>query len=190
MNSLKLIKKEIKYPVIFAVLSVLFFYSNLTFSYLQMGDVILWEIKNIKEAIANSNAYFWNNAYFTIATSSTVPLHPKSLLIAIFPVNIYPQISVMFHITIMGYGLFWFLREKKLSIKASMFGAIALMFSNAMITLILPGHLGKFETYSYFPFVLYFLSKAMNNEKWTDFFFAGAFLGIAFLGGASDEINE
>ena len=186
MNSLKLFKKEIKYPAIFAVLSVLFFYSNLTFSYLQMGDVILWEIKNIKEAIANSNAYFWNNAYFTIATSSTVPLHPKSLLIAIFPVNIYPQISVMFHITIMGYSLFLFLREKKLSIKASMFGAIALMFSNAMITLILPGHLGKFETYSYFTFVLYFLSKAMNKEKWTDFFFAGAFLGIAFLGGALD----
>ena len=186
MNSLKLFKKEIKYPVIFAVLSVLFFYSNLTFSYLQMGDVILWEIKNIKDAIASANAYFWNNAYFTIATSSTVPLHPKSLLIAIFPVNIYPQISVMFHITIMGYGLFWFLREKKLSIKASMFGAIALMFSNSIITLILPGHLGKFETYSYFPFVLYFLSKAMDNEKWTDFFFTGAFLGIAFLGGALD----
>lgn len=186
MNSLKLIKKEIKYPIIFAALSILFFYSNLTFSYLQMGDVILWEIKNIKDAIANGNFYFWNNAYFTIATSSTVPLHPKSLLIALLPVNIYPQVSVMFHITIMGYGLFLFLREKKLSIKASMFGAIALMFSNSIITLILPGHLGKFETYCYFPFVLYFLSKAMNNEKWSDFFFTGAFLGIAFLGGALD----
>ena len=186
MNLLKPLKREIIYFVIFAILSILFFYSNLTFSYLQMGDVILWEIKNIKEAIANGNFYFWNNAYFTIATSSTVPLHPKSLLIALLPVNIYPQVSVMFHITIMGYGLFLFLREKKLSIKASMFGAIALMFSNSIITLILPGHLGKFETYCYFPFVLYFLSKAMNNEKWTFFFFTGAFLGIAFLGGALD----
>ena len=165
MNSLKLIKKEIKYPIILAALSVLFFYSNLTFSYLQMGDVILWEIKNIKDAIANGNVYFWNNAYFTIAASSTVPVHPKSLLMFLLPVNVYPQVSVMFHITIMGYGLFWFLREKKLSVKASMFGAIALMFSNAMITLILPGHLGKFETYCYFPFVLYFLSKAMNNNE-------------------------
>ena len=186
MNLLKPLKREIIYFVIFAILSILFFYSNLTFSYLQMGDVILWEIKNIKEAIANGNFYFWNDAYFTIATSSTVPLHPKSLLIALLPVNIYPQVSVMFHITIMGYGLFLFLREKKLSIKASMFGAIALMFSNSIITLILPGHLGKFETYCYFPFVLYFLSKAMNNEKWSDFFFTGAFLGIAFLGGALD----
>ena len=60
MNSLKLIKKEIKYPIILAALSVLFFYSNLTFSYLQMGDVILWEIKNIKYAIANGNIYFKN----------------------------------------------------------------------------------------------------------------------------------
>ncbi|WP_241210455.1 hypothetical protein [Brachyspira hampsonii] len=128
-------------------------------------------IKNIKDAILNGNLYFWNNAYFTIASSSTVPIHPKSLLIALLPNNIYPQVSIMFHITIMGYGLFLFLREKKLSINASIFGAVALMFSNAIITLILPGHLGKFETYCYFPFVLYFLSKAMNTEKWIHFFF-------------------
>ncbi|KLI35005.1 hypothetical protein SZ50_04375 [Brachyspira hyodysenteriae] len=183
---MKSLKKEIIYPIIFALLSILFFYSNLTFSYLQMGDVILWDIKNIKDAIFNGNLYFWNNAYFTIAAPSTVPIHPKSLLIALLPNNIYPQVSIMFHITVMGYGLFLFLREKKLSIKASMFGAIALMFSNAIITLILPGHLGKFETYCYFPFVLYFLSKAMNTEKWIHFLFTGAFLGIAFLGGALD----
>lgn len=183
---MKSLKKEIIYPIIFALLSILFFYSNLTFSYLQMGDVILWDIKNIKDAIFNGNLYFWNNAYFTIAAPSTVPIHPKSLLIALLPNNIYPQVSIMFHITVMGYGLFLFLREKKLSIKASMFGAIALMFSNAIITLILPGHLGKFETYCYFPFVLYFLSKAMNTEKWIHFLFTGAFLGIAFLSGALD----
>ena len=183
---MKSLKKEIIYPIIFALLSILFFYSNLTFSYLQMGDVILWDIKNIKDAIFSGNLYFWNNAYFTIAAPSTVPIHPKSLLIALFPNDIYPQVSIMFHITVMGYGLFLFLREKKLSIKAAMFGAVALMFSNAIITLILPGHLGKFETYCYFPFVLYFLSKAMNTEKWIYFFFTGAFLGIAFLGGALD----
>ena len=183
---MKSLKKEITYPVIFILLSILFFYSNLTFSYLQMGDVILWDIKNIKDAIFSGNLYFWNNAYFTIASSSTVPIHPKALLIALFPNEIYPQMSIIFHIAVMGYGLFLFLREKKLSIKASMFGAIALMFSNAIITLILPGHLGKFETYCYFPFVLYFLSKAMNTEKWIHFFFTGAFLGVAFLGGALD----
>lgn len=183
---MKSLKKEIIYPIIFVLLSILFFYSNLTFSYLQMGDVILWDIKNIKDAISNGTLYFWNNAYFTIASSSTVPIHPKSLLMALLPTEIYPQTTVILHIAIMGYGLFLFLREKKLSIKAAMFGAVALMFSNAMITLILPGHLGKFETYCYFPLVLFFLSKAMNTEKWIHFFFTGAFLGIAFLGGALD----
>ncbi|WP_295160635.1 hypothetical protein [uncultured Brachyspira sp.] len=183
---MKSLKKEIIYPIIFALLSILFFYSNLTFSYLQMGDVILWDIKNIKDAILSGNLYFWNNAYFTTASSSTVPIHPKSLLIAFLPNNIYPQASIMLHIAVMGYGLFLFLREKKLSSKAAMLGSIALMFSNAVITLILPGHLGKFETYCYFPFVLYFLSKAMNSEKCIYFFFTGAFLAIAFLGGALD----
>ena len=61
MNSSKLIKKEIKYPIIFAVLSVLFFYSNLTFSYLQMGDVILWEIKNIKQKENNNKFQIFPN---------------------------------------------------------------------------------------------------------------------------------
>lgn len=183
---MKSVKSEIKYPIIFIILSILFFASNLTFSYLQMGDVILWDIKNIKDAVLNGNLYFWNNAYFTISAPATVPIHPKSLLMTILPYKIYPQVTIIFHIAVMGYGLFLFLREKKLSTKASMFGAIALMFSNAIFTLILPGHLGKFETYCYFPLVLYFLSKAMNTEKWIYFFFTGAFLGIAFLGGALD----
>ena len=183
---MKSVKSEIKYPIIFIILSILFFASNLTFSYLQMGDVILWDIKNIKDAVLNGHLYFWNNAYFTISAPATVPIHPKSLLMTILPYKIYPQVTIIFHIAVMGYGLFLFLREKKLSTNASMFGAIALMFSNAIFTLILPGHLGKFETYCYFPLVLYFLSKAMNSEKWRDFFFTGAFLGIAFLGGALD----
>ena len=183
---MKQLKQELIYPIIFFILSFLFFYTNLTFSYLQMGDVILWDIKNIKEAILAGHLYFWNNAYFTISAINTVPIHPKSLLMLIFPETIYPQVTVIFHLTIMGYGMFLFLREKLLSKQASIFGAIALMFSNALFTLILPGHLGKFETYCYFPLVLYFLSKAMNKERIIDFFFCGAFLGIAFLGGALD----
>ena len=181
---MKSIKKESLYLLVFILTSILFFYSNLTFNYLQMGDVILWEIENIKKAIYSGNLYFWNNAYFTISSSATVAIHPKSLLIAILPINIYPQVSIMFHIVIMGYGLFLFLREKNLSINASLFGGISLMLSNAIVTLIFPGHLGKFETYCYFPMVLYFLSKAMNTNKWIYFLFTGAFLGISFLGGA------
>ncbi len=183
---MKHLKQEIIYPILFFILSFLFFYTNLTFSYLQMGDVILWDIKNIKEAILSGHLYFWNNAYFTISSINTVPIHPKSLLMLIFPETIYPQMTVIFHITIMGYGIFLFLREKTLSKQSAIFGAIALMFSNALITLILPGHLGKFETYCYFPLVLYFLSRAMNRESIIDFFYSGAFLGIAFLGGALD----
>lgn len=183
---IKSIKKEILYPVIFLILAILFFFSNITFSYLQMGDVILWEIENIKNAIFNHTPYFWNNAYFATSAPSTVSLHPRTILIALFPYKIYPQISIIFHIFIMGYGSFLFIRLKKLELPACFFGAIALMFSNAIVTLILPGHLGKFETYCYFPFVLYFLSKAMYSEKWFYFLCTAAFLGISFLGGALD----
>ena len=183
MNSFK---KELIYPAIFFVLSVLFFYTNLTFSYLQMGDVLLWDINYIKSAIANKTPYFWNDAYFITQSLATVSLHPKSLLIMLLPVHIYPQATVIFHIFIMGYSFFLFLREKSLNMPAIFFGAVALMFSNSIVTLILPGHLGKFETYAYFPLVLFCLSRAMKYEKNIYFLFTGGALGIAFLGGALD----
>ena len=55
---MKSLKNEIKYPIIFIILSILFFASNLTFSYLQMGDVILWDIKNIKDAVLNGKMLY------------------------------------------------------------------------------------------------------------------------------------
>ena len=100
---MKSVKSEIKYPIIFIILSILFFASNLTFSYLQMGDVILWDIKNIKDAVLSGNLYFWNNAYFTISAPATVPIHPKSLLMTILPYKIYPQVTIIFHIAVMCY---------------------------------------------------------------------------------------
>ena len=182
----KMNKKEILYPIIFFILSILFFYSNLTFSYLQMGDVLFWDFSNIKNALLNGIPYFWDDAYFTIQTTNTVIVHPRTLILLLFPVEMLPQMSIIFHIFIGGYSTFLLLRYKKLSLEAAFFGAIALMFSNAMTTLILPGHLEKFETYSYFPLVLFFLSVAMDRENILYFIFTAAALGTAFLGGNID----
>jgi len=182
----KMNKKELLYPIIFFILSILFFYSNLTFSYLQMGDVLFWDFNNIKNALLNGMPYFWDDAYFTIQTTNTVIMHPRTLILLFFPIEMLPQMSIIFHIFIAGYSTFLLLRYKKLSLEAAFFGAIALMFSNAMTTLILPGHLEKFETYSYFPLVLFFLSVAMDRENILYFIFTAAALGTAFLGGNID----
>lgn len=179
-------KSELIYLLIFVFLSVIFFYGNLGFSYLRMGDVILWEIENTKSAILERFPYFWNNAYFTLQNPVAVALHPRNLILLITPIKIFPQVSIIFHIFIMGYSSFLFLRQKHLVLSASFFGAFAIMFGNAFVTLILPGHLGKFETYSYFPLVLLFLSLALEKEKLKYFIFTGAALGVSFLGGALD----
>lgn len=181
----KTAKKEMLYILFFMVIAILFFQSNLTFSYLQMGDYIIAEFKNIKDALLKT-PYLWADYYFTVESAITTSIHPRNIILFFTSVEIFPQVSIIFHLFVMGFGAFLFFREKKLNIYAAMFGSVAMMLSNAFTTLILPGHLGKFETYAYFPFVLYFLSKAMNSGYIRYFVFSGAMLAVSFLGGALD----
>ena len=182
----KILIREILYLSIFLLLAFLFFYKNLTFSYLRTDDTIQWEYMRLKDAIQEGTPYVWNNLYFKLPSSSTVIIHPRTILLALLPISVFIQSSIIFHIFIFGYGMFLFLRKKKLSLGASMFGAIALMFTNNFVTLVMAGHLGKFETYAYFPLVLYFLSLAVDKGRIKYFIFTGGMLGIAFMGGALD----
>lgn len=176
---------EILYLILFLLMACLFFYKNPAFSYLQMGDVLVWEFQNIKDSVLNG-IYTWENSYFKMPIVRMFNIHPRNLLLTLLSIPVFIQSSLIMHIFAFGYGMFLFLRQKKLSTTASIFGGIALMFTNNFITLILPGHLGKFETYAYFPFVLYFLLLAMQTGLVRYFIFTGASLGIAFLGGALD----
>ena len=182
----KILIREILYLSIFLLLAFLFFYKNLTFSYLRTDDTIPWYYLQLKEAMQEGTPYVWNNLYFKLPSSSTVIIHPRTILLALLPISVFIQASIIFHIFIFGYGMFLFLRKKKLSLGASMFGAIALMFTNNFVTLVMAGHLGKFETYAYFPLVLYFLSLAVDKGRIKYFIFTGGMLGIAFMGGALD----
>ncbi len=182
----KSIVREILYLLLFLLLAFLFFYRNWSFSYLRTDDTVLWQYEAIKTAIKNGTPYMWNNSYFKLPSVDIVTLHPRLLLLALLPISVFIQSSIMLHIFIFGYGMFLFLRQKGLSTAAAIIGGIVLMFTNNFVTLIMAGHLGKFETYAYFPLVLYFLSLATDKSRVRDYLFAGASLGIAFMGGALD----
>ncbi len=185
-NLKKNITIEILYLLLFLLLAFLFFYRNWNFSYLRTDDTILWHYEAIKTAIKNATPYMWNNSYFKLPHVDIVTLHPRLLLLSILPIHIFIQSSIMFHIFIFGYGMFLFLRKKNISTAASIIGGVVLMFTNNFATLVMAGHLGKFETYAYFPLVLYFLSLAVDKSQIGYYIFAGATLGIAFMGGALD----
>ncbi len=182
----KNIVREILYLLLFLFLAFLFFYRNWGFEYLRTDDTILWQYEAIKTAIKNATPYMWNNSYFKLPAVDIVTLHPRLLLLAILPIPIFIQSSIMFHIFIFGYSMFLFLRQKQISVAASLIGGVILMFTNNFTTLVMAGHLGKFETYAYFPLVLYFLSLALAKSRIRDYLFTGAALGVAFMGGAMD----
>lgn len=174
---------EAAYVGAFAALAVFFFFKNIGFEHvLSMGDTIPWLNRALQDAARSGFSYLWENAYAMASRGVAIFIKPSSLLLLITPTQHFPQVSLMAHLFIGGYGMFLFLRQMRLALPAAVFGAIAFMFTNDTLTLILPGHLGKFETFAFFPLVLYFLHRGMDENRIRFFPFAGACLGIAFLG--------
>jgi hypothetical protein len=175
--------KEICHSLIFLCFAILFFYKNISFdNSLVMGDPVFIETMRLRQAILNGNINVWFDNFFFHSYGMQVLLVPSSLLLGIFQPYIFPQVHIIFNMWLLGYFSFLMFRYMKLSYYASYFGAFALMFSNNIVTLVLAGHLGKFETFAYLPLVLLFFLKGMDAVRIRYFLLSGAFLGIAFLG--------
>lgn len=78
-----------------------------------------------------------------------------------------------------GLFLFLFLRQKRCSVVASLFGAITYCFASPMFSFVHAGHLGKFGTFLWFAATLWALECSFNKPKaWSWRILAGAFLGL------------
>ncbi|MBI4976300.1 MAG: hypothetical protein HZC28_02400 [Spirochaetes bacterium] len=176
--------REVIYLAVFLALAMLFFFKNIGFDrMLSMGDTILWANQKVQTAMHDGLKARWDDDYFILSRGNPVTVRPSSLIQYFVPAYIFPQINLILHLFFMGYFAFLLFRYLKLSIAAAFFGALAFMFTNDTLTLVMSGHMSKFETFSYFPLILLFLHIAMDKEKIRYFIFAGAFLGISFLGG-------
>ena len=94
-------------------------------------------------------------------------LYPVSLLLQkILPPNILNAWYYFIHLWLAGLGTYLFLKGNKFSGTPSFLSGIAYMFTGAMVSLIFAGHDGKIIVSSLLPWLLLYLSKAVDAGHW------------------------
>ncbi|MDO9392340.1 MAG: YfhO family protein [bacterium] len=93
--------------------------------------------------------------------------YPTSLLLRLFmPAQQFTVWNYFIHITLAGIGTFLFLRHLKFGGTASFLSGITYMFTSSMASLIYAGHDGKIIVSSLLPWLLLFLTRAIEEDIW------------------------
>ena len=124
----------------------------------------------------------WNGTSLTGNPASPIPFSHRMIAMKLFSPGFY--LKFMYFISILMAGIFFhlFIRDYKLSETASLFGAAAWMLTSSIITLINPGHLGKLMALSWIPLAFLFIRRAVTRDLWSNYVYAGFFVGLSFLG--------
>ncbi|MDR0306834.1 MAG: YfhO family protein [Chitinispirillales bacterium] len=178
---------------VLAVLWLIQFYSLL------VGNVHFWEdivLQDFPVRIFSRAAFYqfefphWNPFAFNGVPffAAQVPgvLYPFNVLLSLLPVSDEVfwrllQAGIAFHILIAGVTMLVYLRFKKRSYTASVFGAAAFMFGGFLITHLV--HTMMVYILAWFPLVLLFLEKSIREIKFTHAVQGGLLLGLTMLAG-------
>jgi hypothetical protein len=162
-------------------LSCLFFHSS--DKALLSSDAPAYLIKSHQHAI--------NTGYWNLWSPESWLGQPYAPIAPDHNAAIFSQVPFPFTLTILyvsnlfleGLGMFLLLRSLKLETFAAIFGAMALVLSNGIITLIFPGHAHKIYSFAWFPFSIALFLKGLESRSLKCFIGSGCFLGLAVLGG-------
>lgn len=141
--------------------------------------------KNINNLLPESRGNWpWNmNGFIGRPGNVIVPSH-QLLVARLFSPVFYMKFMYFLSILLSGIFFLQFMRDFKLHPLAALFGAVAWMLTNSILTLALPGHLGKFMVTSFMPLVFLFLRRAVIRDLYTNYIYAGIFLGFTVMLGA------
>ncbi|MCL2689394.1 MAG: YfhO family protein [Chitinispirillia bacterium] len=132
----------------------------------------------------------WNpfafNGTLVFAAQVAGVLYPFNIVLSLLPVSDEAfwwsiQACLALHILIAGITMFVYLRFKKRSDIASLFGAIAFMFGGFLITHLV--HTMMVYILAWFPLVLMYLEKAIAGLKPRHALIGGLLLGLTMLAG-------
>jgi len=134
-----------------------------------------------KRMLQSDPSFITWNPYLNGGSTFNGGLHriftPISLLsILALPPNLAITVSGLIHLLLAGIFTLLFARLIGLGLMASFLSAIFFMLSTEMVSLFNAGHLGKLNTVSLFPLVLYFLERAFIKRRFVDFIFVGVAL--------------
>ena len=177
--------------ILYLVLPFVFFRDTLRLSSIVFGsgDPVFAYIPLqylASDLIKNLEFPFWNNYVFggfpLLANVQASIFYPVTFLLnLIFKMPLAYNLSVIFHYSLAGIFLYYFLKEYKLSRIACFAGGMIFMFSGAMIS---HKSWGPFlYTVVWLPLILFFLEKYRKTKKFHFVLVASIFYAISFFGG-------
>lgn len=164
-----------------AILAILFFHGP-TQALLAI-DAPLWGTKIHHTIILHGHWNFWaGNAWLGSPGSEIFPSINLPIL-ALFPPPYGTTFLFVTGYFLSGLAMFFLLRNLNLSTIACVFGGLAMLLTNTVLTLTYPGHINKVYTYPWLIFASIFYLQALDKPSWRKWAFTGAFLGMGVLSG-------
>lgn len=141
-----------------------------------------------QEQLHTSPSFMTWNPYINSGTSFNGGLHliftPISLLCdLIFSPHFAITAAGLIHLFLAGVFTLLFARLTGLGFMASFLAAVFFILSTEMVSLFNAGHIGKLDTISWFPVVLFALERALQRRRHVDFILTAAALSLQFYEG-------
>lgn len=146
------------------------------------SDFNVWGANYLAQHIREFTWQKWL-PYDRAGTDWPAGLYPTYLLLFFMPPQFWIGFNYALHVFLLGTFMYLWMRYLNLNRIASVFAGVCMMFTNHVVTLAFPGHMGKFHTFAWAPLTFYFFTKGVKEKKIYLFIFAGCFYGLQILGG-------
>jgi hypothetical protein len=146
------------------------------------SDFNLWAAKYTAQHIRAFTWLKWLPYHHAGSDFTGQPIYPSHLLLFFMPPAFWLGFNYALHVFLLGVFMYFWMRYLKLNRVASFFAAVSMMLTNHVVTLVFPGHMGKFETFAWTPLTFLFLTKGVRERKYSAFVISGCLFGLQFLG--------
>jgi len=138
----------------------------------EFSDIPITHYPNLlfiqKSLINHQQIPLWSDLIFSGYPFSSNPLsglwYFPGWMALLFPLPLGINISLLLHLLLGMFGMFFFLKQLNISDKSAVFGAIAFAFSSKTYAHIGAGHLSLIYAISWTPWFLKYLLISLENE--------------------------
>lgn len=146
------------------------------------SDFGVWSAKYFASQIRQFTWQKWLPYNHAGSDFSGQPIYPTHLLLFFMPPAFWLGFNYALQVFLLGTFMYFWMRYLGLNRFASFFAAVSMMLTNHVVSLVYPGHMGKFDTFAWTPLTFLFLTKGVRERKISSYILAGGFFGLQFLG--------
>jgi len=109
----------------------------------------------------------WSNPYQGLGAGAPTAFGEISLLAyLLFPEQKVDEALFVFSVFLSGFFFYLFLRDRKYSFYAALFGGIVFGFSTSLVSIVKAGHLGKFIGLAYLSAAMWLMNRGFQRDRW------------------------